>query len=233
MTLTYPLVNLSTRAAVASRSPDLKGKGKDESRSIHAALLRTLQQEGVAGLYSGLSSSLLGIGVTNGIYYACYEEIRAGLLRRRGGKASAQASLHALTTVEGIMAGLIAGQSAVPVLWARRAEPLRLGHDAHDEPNMDDPDRPVDAIRHFHPGPHVNFGYEEQTSRSVDTRCCPGHIREGWPSRLLARDWASADPGHQPRPAVHDIRAPYRPHPELQTGDKRRPGQRAELVDRL
>ncbi|WVQ79808.1 hypothetical protein IAT38_001908 [Cryptococcus sp. DSM 104549] len=95
--LTYPLVNLSTRAAVQK---------KKEHVSVPAALAKTLKEEGLSGLYSGLSSSLFGIAVTNGIYYAFYEEMRSILLRRR---ANTPASTSALTTSEGILAGLIAG----------------------------------------------------------------------------------------------------------------------------
>ncbi|GFZ45945.1 hypothetical protein JCM24511_03678 [Saitozyma sp. JCM 24511] len=97
MALTYPLVNLSTRAAVQTKKEDL---------SIPEAIARTLKQEGLAGLYSGLGSSLFGIAVTNGVYYAFYEETRSILLRRR---PKTSTSPHALTTGEGIVAGLIAG----------------------------------------------------------------------------------------------------------------------------
>lgn len=96
MALTYPLVNLSTRAAVQTKKEDL---------TLIEALAKTLKQEGVSGLYSGLSSSLLGISITNGVYYAFYEEVRSILIRRRS-KADGQL---ALSTAEGILAGLVAG----------------------------------------------------------------------------------------------------------------------------
>ncbi|OCF32094.1 solute carrier family 25 (peroxisomal adenine nucleotide transporter), member 17 [Kwoniella heveanensis BCC8398] len=97
MALTYPLVNLSTRAAVQT---------KKEHLTITQAIQKTLAEEGLSGLYSGLSSSLAGIAVTNGVYYAFYEETRSILLRRR---ANTPHSTSALTTGEGIIAGLIAG----------------------------------------------------------------------------------------------------------------------------
>jgi len=103
MALTYPLVNLSTRAAVQTKKEDL---------TLLEAIKKTVAQEGLSGLYSGLSSSLFGIAVTNGIYYAFYEETRSLLIRRRPKTAS---STGALTTGEGIVAGLIAG-SIVTVL---------------------------------------------------------------------------------------------------------------------
>lgn len=57
MTATYPLVGISTRAAVES--------SKHPEESMVKAALKIVQQEGVEGLYAGLSSSLIGIGVTN------------------------------------------------------------------------------------------------------------------------------------------------------------------------
>lgn len=60
MTLTYPLVNLSTRAAVATKHEDV---------SLKDAIVQTVKKEGLSGLYSGLESSLFGIALTNGIYY--------------------------------------------------------------------------------------------------------------------------------------------------------------------
>jgi len=55
--VTYPLITLSTRAQV-----DAKG----EQRSFVKAFKKILEKEGVPGLYSGLKSALVGIGVTNG-----------------------------------------------------------------------------------------------------------------------------------------------------------------------
>jgi adenine nucleotide transporter 17 len=59
-----PLVNLSTRAAVQT---------KKEHLTIVQALGKTIKEDGVSGLYDGLSSSLAGIAVTNGVYYAFCE----------------------------------------------------------------------------------------------------------------------------------------------------------------
>lgn len=56
-----PLVNLSTRAAVQT---------KKEHLTIPQAITKTIKEEGISGLYDGLSSSLAGIAVTNGVYYA-------------------------------------------------------------------------------------------------------------------------------------------------------------------
>lgn len=95
MSATYPLVVLSTRAAVET---------KNEKKSTLQAVLDTIKREGIAGLYTGLSSSLLGIAVTNGVYYYFYERSREIILNsRKGGKA--------LSTVESMLTGAIAGSA--------------------------------------------------------------------------------------------------------------------------
>ncbi|KAI4139565.1 MAG: hypothetical protein L6R39_006219 [Caloplaca ligustica] len=62
MTLTYPLITLSTRAQVES---------KRAHSSTYDAVRRIVQREGITGLYSGLDSALFGISVTNFVYYYC------------------------------------------------------------------------------------------------------------------------------------------------------------------
>ncbi|KAJ3894646.1 peroxisomal membrane protein [Lentinula edodes] len=102
MTATYPLVFLSTRAAVKTQSED---------KSVYQAVMEVLEREGVLGLYSGLSSSLLGIAVTNGVYYYFYERSKGIFLT--GGKKG-------LTTIESILTGLIAGSATTIIsnpLW--------------------------------------------------------------------------------------------------------------------
>jgi hypothetical protein len=53
---------LSTQSDDRGSLPDAQG--------IREAIAKTIQTEGISGLYSGLSSSLFGIAVTNGVYYA-------------------------------------------------------------------------------------------------------------------------------------------------------------------
>ncbi|KAJ3999012.1 mitochondrial carrier domain-containing protein [Lentinula boryana] len=102
MTATYPLVFLSTRAAV---------KTQNENKSVYEAVLEILEREGILGLYSGLSSSLLGIAVTNGVYYYFYERSKGIFLT--GGKKG-------LSTLESVITGLIAGSATTIIsnpLW--------------------------------------------------------------------------------------------------------------------
>jgi hypothetical protein len=58
----YPLITLSTRAQVES--------SRAETSTLDAAR-RIIKREGIVGLYAGLDSALLGIGVTNFVYYYC------------------------------------------------------------------------------------------------------------------------------------------------------------------
>ncbi|KAG7096986.1 hypothetical protein E1B28_004381 [Marasmius oreades] len=99
MTATYPLVFLSTRAAV---------KVKSENKTTYEAVLEIIEREGVSGLYSGLSSSLLAIAVTNGVYYYFYERTRGLVLKSRVGSKG-------MSTLESMLTGLIAG-SATAIL---------------------------------------------------------------------------------------------------------------------
>ncbi|KAH7887768.1 peroxisomal membrane protein PMP47B [Phlebopus sp. FC_14] len=95
MSATYPLVVLSTRAAVETKS---------DGKSVAQAVLDITKREGIQGLYIGLSSSLAGVAVTNGVYYYFYERSRAILLNSRQGSKT-------LGTWESMLAGLIAGSA--------------------------------------------------------------------------------------------------------------------------
>ncbi|CAO3593509.1 unnamed protein product [Absidia cylindrospora] len=72
MILTYPLVSVSSRLQVQRG-----GQGKDEYKNAADAFVKILAKEGPKGLYAGLSSGVFGIAVTNGVYYYCYEAVKA------------------------------------------------------------------------------------------------------------------------------------------------------------
>ncbi|KAK4460597.1 mitochondrial carrier domain-containing protein [Cladorrhinum samala] len=101
MALTYPLITLSTRAQVESKRAET---------AFLAAVQKIVAREGVSGLYSGLSSALFGISVTNFVYYYWYEWTRAFFeaAAEKAGRASKK-----LTTVESMIAGAIAGSATV------------------------------------------------------------------------------------------------------------------------
>lgn len=88
-------------------------------------MIDIMKREGFFGLYSGLNSSLLGVAITNGcvtaiffylhpcvhtplhlpsVYYYFYESSKGVIIRSRSGS-------QALSTVESMLAGLIAGLS--------------------------------------------------------------------------------------------------------------------------
>ena len=101
MTLTYPLITLSTRAQVESQRA---------STSTYAAVKHIVQREGIRGLYAGLDSALFGISITNFVYYYWYEWTRAFFEKAalKAGRASKK-----LTTIESMIAGAIAGSATV------------------------------------------------------------------------------------------------------------------------
>ncbi|KAH9978300.1 mitochondrial carrier domain-containing protein [Russula compacta] len=99
MTVTYPLVFLSTRAA---------NETKSQSKSTYQVVVDLLERDGFLGLYSGLNSSLLGIAVTNGVYYYFYESTKGIIIRTRSGS-------QALSTLESMLAGLIAGTATAVI----------------------------------------------------------------------------------------------------------------------
>ncbi|KAK0552685.1 hypothetical protein OC846_001823 [Tilletia horrida] len=109
MTATYPLLSVSTRAAVETN--------KRPSTGFVQALAKVAKEEGLSGLYAGLDSSLVGIGVTNFVYYYFYEATRDIILKSESRVAAAKAITAsatiaqggALTTLESILTGWIAG----------------------------------------------------------------------------------------------------------------------------
>ena len=101
MTLTYPLITLSTRAQVESKRADT---------STIDAVKHIINREGLTGLYSGLDSALFGISVTNFVYYYWYEWTRSFF--EKAAITSGRASKK-LTTIESMIAGAIAGSATV------------------------------------------------------------------------------------------------------------------------
>jgi len=116
MTATYPLVFLSTRAANETK----------ENKSTYGAMIDIMKREGFFGLYSGLNSSLLGVAITNGVYYYFYESSKGVIIRSRSGS-------QALSTVESMLAGLIAGSATSVIsnpVWVIQTSQTVRGMDA-------------------------------------------------------------------------------------------------------
>ncbi|KAH9813371.1 mitochondrial carrier domain-containing protein [Melampsora americana] len=96
MAITYPLIVISTRAQV---------EAKQQGESSLEAAIHLVRREGIASFYDGLGSSLIGIAITNGIYYAFFEETRAILLRTQNRPKLSTS----LTTLQSMFAGAVAG----------------------------------------------------------------------------------------------------------------------------
>ncbi|KAI7861851.1 mitochondrial carrier domain-containing protein [Spinellus fusiger] len=100
MALTYPLVSISAKLQV-QKSDD----AKDAYKNTMDAFVRILAKEGPRGLYAGLSSGIFGIAVTNGIYYYCYEAVKASFEKSKKGRP--------MSAPESILSGAIAGCAVV------------------------------------------------------------------------------------------------------------------------
>ncbi|KAJ7904495.1 mitochondrial carrier [Mycena olivaceomarginata] len=96
MTATYPLIFLSTRAAVETKN--------EHKASTYQAVVDIIKREGPLGLYSGLSSSLLGIASDEQVCHECTSEV---LTKSRGIMQKGKA----LSTGESILMGIIAGSA--------------------------------------------------------------------------------------------------------------------------
>ncbi|KAJ3090961.1 hypothetical protein HK102_002085 [Quaeritorhiza haematococci] len=99
MALTYPLITISTRAAVQKNS-----NSQDAYKGQLDAFRKILKEEGMPGLYSGLSSAMFGIAVTQGVYFYWYELVKATFEKAAQKK-------RAMTTIESIIAGALAGSA--------------------------------------------------------------------------------------------------------------------------
>ncbi|KAF2432251.1 mitochondrial carrier [Tothia fuscella] len=127
MALTYPLITLSTRAQVES--------SKAETSALDAAK-QIIKREGLVGLYAGLDSALVGIGVTNFVYYYWYEWSRAAFEKAaiKAGRASSK-----LTTIESMLAGALAGSATVLItnpIWVVNTRMTARKHESHDHPDV-------------------------------------------------------------------------------------------------
>ncbi|ODQ66595.1 peroxisomal membrane protein PMP47B [Nadsonia fulvescens var. elongata DSM 6958] len=125
MFLTYPLITLSTRAQTESIRASKETESELPKTYAEAAAaghlppqkkISTLQaakhiikREGVAGLYSGWESALVGISLSNFIYYYFYEASKGIItdIHSRKGRSPT------LSTLEAMLAGAIAGSATV------------------------------------------------------------------------------------------------------------------------
>jgi len=132
MAITYPLIFVSTRAAVATQ--------KEHKTTLEAVLDVISSSEGISGLYSGLNSSLFGISVTNFVYYYFYERGRTALVAARRLPGS-----KGLTTAESLLNGFIAGSATSiisnPIWVIQTQQAVRTM-----TPSSDDPSAPKQVV---------------------------------------------------------------------------------------
>ncbi|KAL0077532.1 mitochondrial carrier domain-containing protein [Phycomyces blakesleeanus] len=128
MALTYPLVSISSRLQVQKNDDS-----KDAYKNTADAFFKILAKEGPKGLYAGLSSGVFGIAITNGIYYYCYEAVKAVFE-----KAKAQGK--PMSTGESMLAGALAGCAVVlatnPIWTINTRLTVRKGIDGEAKLNM-------------------------------------------------------------------------------------------------
>lgn len=114
LSLVYPLDIIKTRIQVQTRS----SKSTDDSTDEHYAsawdgITQIVKKEGIAGLYAGLGSSLIGTASTNFTYFYCYSFLRENYNKRynpRGGTLST-----ALELILGAAAGALTTLITTPV----------------------------------------------------------------------------------------------------------------------
>ncbi|WFD40286.1 uncharacterized protein MJAP1_003272 [Malassezia japonica] len=142
MTATYPLMGISTRAAV--------DQSKNPGESVVKAVTKVIAAEGILGLYDGLGSSLLGIGVSNFVYYFFFEASRDFILTSKK-LTSTSAALGTLTTAESILAGLLSGTATAlisnPIWVVNTRQTVRATHKDANEPAANSTAPPKQVIR--------------------------------------------------------------------------------------
>ncbi|ORX45084.1 mitochondrial carrier [Hesseltinella vesiculosa] len=130
MALTYPLVSISSRLQVQRN-----GDGKEQYQNAADAFFKILAKEGPKGLYAGLSSGIFGIAITNGVYYYCYEAVKAVFEK-------AKKSGTPMSTSESMLAGAIAGSAVVfathPIWTVNTRMTVRKGVDGSKNENAFD-----------------------------------------------------------------------------------------------
>ncbi|KAI5279876.1 ADP/ATP carrier protein [Ascosphaera acerosa] len=115
--LVYPLDIVKTRLQVQINHRDPSAAGPLPADHVHYsstadAIAKIVEQEGVAGLYSGIASSLFGVASTNFAYFYWYTVVRS--LYTRSGNGRQQPGTAAELTL-GAVAGAIAQVFTIPV----------------------------------------------------------------------------------------------------------------------
>ncbi|KAL1956876.1 hypothetical protein VTO42DRAFT_6724 [Malbranchea cinnamomea] len=113
--IVYPLDIVKTRLQVQVKSQKLTN-GKTSHDTVHYtstldAINKIIADEGIAGLYSGINSSLLGVASTNFAYFYWYTIVRTLYIKSKFPQPPSTATELAL----GAVAGAIAQVFTIPV----------------------------------------------------------------------------------------------------------------------
>jgi len=94
-------------------------------QSTRAAALKIIKEEGLVGLYDGLSSSLLGIAVTNFIYYGTFEGSRTAYLKSKNKLTLSTLEAMAVSAVAGATTSIISNP-----IWVVNTRQTYVGHNS-------------------------------------------------------------------------------------------------------
>ncbi|PHH58588.1 hypothetical protein CDD82_2873 [Ophiocordyceps australis] len=110
--LVYPLDIVKTRLQTQVRSDD-KSNNETNYTSACDAITRIIDEEGIQGLYAGLSGSLIGVASTNFAYFYWYTVART--LYAKSTKSQTTPPSIAIELTLGAVAGALAQLFTIPV----------------------------------------------------------------------------------------------------------------------
>ncbi|CUS21841.1 LAQU0S04e02014g1_1 [Lachancea quebecensis] len=95
MALTYPLVAVTTRLQTQTKNSET------DKLTLAENVKEIYKKDGILGFFAGLESAMLGMTLSNFVYYYCYEASSRCLMRAR--------RTQKLSTAESMLVGSIAG----------------------------------------------------------------------------------------------------------------------------
>ncbi|GAV52104.1 hypothetical protein ZYGR_0AG00950 [Zygosaccharomyces rouxii] len=100
MTLTYPLVTITTKLQAEEKISQREGR---EKRSAAEVIKELFKEHGITGFYNGLESAIYGMTITNFVYYYFYEWATKSVKR--------VCQHDQLSTLESMFTGAVAGSA--------------------------------------------------------------------------------------------------------------------------
>eukprot|EP00388_Colpodella_angusta_P019491 GDKJ01048792.1.p1 GENE.GDKJ01048792.1~~GDKJ01048792.1.p1 ORF type:complete len:435 (+),score=68.78 GDKJ01048792.1:23-1327(+) len=121
MIVAYPLDNLRTRLQVLRRESNL---------GVFSALDDLLKKEGWKGLYAGLKSALVGVGVSWAVYYYFYAFFRAYCQKKMGKNVTKSTVMNLIIA---FAAGSLSAVATNPIWVVNTRQKLRQSRHDEDE----------------------------------------------------------------------------------------------------